>query len=374
MDRYQACLDQREQGMPGLKLLFVTRKFPPHVGGMEKAAWEMHRHLSRITQTRLVKVLARRKAFAFVFPYLMARTIIECMRWKPDVIYLQDATLSFMAPLLRTFRKPIVTTMHGLEITYPNAIYQMLVRKSLRSCDVIVCISEATAELCRQADIEDARLRTILYAISHDLNIDGEKEPLRKALESTAGIEVDGNPLLISVGRLIERKGFHWFVDTCFSELARKHNDVQYAIAGDGEMRDELKAIIDEHGLQERVHVLGRIDDHTLRLLLNAADLFVMPNLKVPGDMEGFGLVSIEAGSCGLPVVASRVDGISEALGSCGVLVEPGDQQGFVSAINSLLEDPKRRLAIGRELSDYVRIRYNWEQVALQYKTLFEEL
>ncbi|MHB8780412.1 MAG: glycosyltransferase family 4 protein [Candidatus Geothermincolia bacterium] len=356
------------------KMIFVTRKFPPHVGGMERAAWEMYQHLSEVANVRLVKALAKKGRFILALPYLLLLTIREARRWHPDVIYLQDATLAMIAPVLRTLGIPIVTTMHGLEMTYPNPLYQFLIRRTLPSCDAIVCISEATRETCRKAGIPERKLHTILYAIRQDLAIEEDRENLLAKLAIQTGLCLQEKHWLLSVGRLIERKGVYWFLNSCFAQLAESRLDLHYVIAGDGEMYQEVQAAVAQQGLSDRVHLLGYTDNETLQLLFNTADLFIMPNLKVPGDIEGFGLVSLEAGSCGLPVVAARVDGIGEALGDKGILLEPGDSDGFIRAISRMLDNEDERLRKGAELRRYVEAKYDWREVAEHYKALFAGL
>jgi glycosyltransferase involved in cell wall biosynthesis len=104
-----------------------------------------------------------------------------------------------------------------------------------------------------------------------------------------------------------------------------------------------------------------------LKLLYNTADVLIMPNL--PGYTEGFGLVSLEAASCGLPVIASELGGIKDAIkdGENGFLVEPGNPQAFIDKIHDLLSNEKERLAFGERARNYTVENYGWDKTVKKY-------
>jgi phosphatidylinositol alpha-1,6-mannosyltransferase len=116
-------------------------------------------------------------------------------------------------------------------------------------------------------------------------------------------------------------------------------------------------------GLEKRVLLLGRVSNATRKILLNAADIFIMPNITVADDVEGFGIVVLEAGSCGLPVVASNIQGIKDAVtqGQNGYLVEEGDAAGFAKKIQSMDLDKE-------VVRKHVIARYSWEEIYLEYQ------
>ena len=110
-----------------------------------------------------------------------------------------------------------------------------------------------------------------------------------------------------------------------------------------------IQAAIENNSLQDRVRLLGRMGDAELTQLYQCADVFVMPNIPIPGDMEGFGIVMLEAAMNGLPAVAARLEGIREVItpGKNGYFVETGGVAGYVSRLNSLDSDreaPKRTI------------------------------
>jgi glycosyltransferase involved in cell wall biosynthesis len=139
-----------------------------------------------------------------------------------------------------------------------------------------------------------------------------------------------------------------------------------YVIAGDGPEKNNIQKIITQKKLQKRVFLLGKIDSETLKFLYNLADIFVMPNIKVKGDMEGFGIVALEAASYGLPVIASNIEGIKDAVleGTTGFLIEEKNSFKFVEAI--------KKINLNREkIIKAVQNKFSWTIIAKQYQKIF---
>ena len=149
-----------------------------------------------------------------------------------------------------------------------------------------------------------------------------------------------------------------------------------YLIVGEGPLREIIETRIASLHLEDHVALLGQVDDAALKAAYHLAALFVMPNVPVPNDIEGFGLVALEAGAAERYVVASRLDGIPEAVVSPlnGLLVDPGDAEGFADAIIGLLEDDTARAARGRQARDFVRRNYSWDIIARRYNDIFRDV
>ena len=167
-----------------------------------------------------------------------------------------------------------------------------------------------------------------------------------------------GTRILLTVGRLVPRKGVKWFVEHVMAKLPE---NVVYAIAGTGPdeqaIRDSIRAI---GSAGTRVRLLGRVDDETRTALYTGADIFVMPNLPVGGDMEGFGLVALEAATAGALVVASDLEGIRDAVleDETGVLCPSGDAECFVARITTLLGDDAERARLAQQYATNARASF----------------
>jgi phosphatidylinositol alpha-1,6-mannosyltransferase len=164
----------------------------------------------------------------------------------------------------------------------------------------------------------------------------------------------------------VERKGTAWFVDAVMPRLP---DDVHYWIAGDGPQLPAIRTAIDRHDLHDRVRVLGRISNDNLARLYRGSDLFVMPNVPVENDMEGFGIVLLEAGQCGTPAVAAGLEGIQDVItdGVNGHLVTPEAPEAFVDAIERYRGAPEALDAAAQRAIEHTASTFGWPAVADTY-------
>jgi phosphatidyl-myo-inositol dimannoside synthase len=145
--------------------------------------------------------------------------------------------------------------------------------------------------------------------------------------------------------------------------------NILYLVSGDGADKENILTAIHESGMKHRVRLLGFMDAHARELLLNTCDIFVQPNIRVPGDMEGFGISVIEAVSCELPVVASRLEGLQDAIADreSGYLVEPENPQAFKDIIQTLLSDDAKRQSFGQHARRYIVTHFDWSVISQKY-------
>lgn len=350
-------------------ILFLTRKFPPSKGGMQRVAYELSRYLSKIARIKLVKWGGSNKWLPLVLPYLILKSLWILISTKVQVIYIQDGLLAPLGVLLKLLRIPIVITFHGRDITYGNRLYQFTIPRCAEKLDKIICISNATKQQCATRGISANKIEVIPDGICDELYMDEGKQELREWLSKELGISLNNKKVLLSVGRLVERKGFHWFIENIIPKLLEKEGDVLYLIAGDGTFRQRIETVIRQNGLQDHVIMLGIVDDKTLKTLYNLSDIFIMPNIPVKGDMEGFGIVALETASCGLPVVASDLEGIKDAIKNSenGILLEPHNPQEFINAVTELLENDELRGIFGARAREFTLKNYAWEKIADRY-------
>lgn len=163
---------------------------------------------------------------------------------------------------------------------------------------------------------------------------------------------------------MVKRKGHAWFVDAVMPRLV---SNIVYVILGDGPERESVQRAVDTHGLGGRVVLLGRQPDTILDVAYAAADLFVMPNIPVHGDMEGFGIVLLEANAMGLPAIGADLEGIRDVIqdGENGRKVPVVDTEAWIDGIGALLsEDADSQRERARQ---FVHDRFDWAHVADLY-------
>ncbi len=354
-------------------ILFITRKYPPSVGGMEKLSYEMTRAVSAIVPARVIAWRGPRWGWPLFAAMAFVRGLWACMTGPVRFIHVSDPVLAPLGlALARLTGRRWGLTAHGLDILYPRRIYQAVVLPCVRRADVVVAISQAAREACLAKGVAPARCRVIPIGV-HAPEDPPDRYLARERLRLALALELRDRPVLLIVGRLVPRKGVAWFVRQVLPLLAQVQPDVICLVVGDGPERHAVRRIVREGKMHERVVLLGRVSDTILADLYAAATLFLMPNVPVPGDMEGFGIVALEAASRGLPVVASRLEGIPDAVvdGENGVLVPPLDAQAWVSAIHRLLSDGAARADLAARAREFTRHRYRWDRLAQEYIRAF---
>jgi len=169
----------------------------------------------------------------------------------------------------------------------------------------------------------------------------------------------------------VPRKG----VDTLIEALAilarRPAGAPLLAAAGAGEQRPALEARAAELGLADRVRFVGKVDHDRVGRWMAAGDLFVLPSLS-----EGLPTVVCEAMNCGVPVVATAVDGTPEIVrdGETGILVPPGDAPALAAALARILDDPALAERMGAEALRVGRAEYTWTANAATMEEIYREV
>ena len=345
-----------------MRILFVTRKYPPRIGGMESLSYGLTTGFPEPKTT--IALRGSQKNLVWFLPYVIARVLLTAPRY--DVIHLGDALLCAAGIVPRVLqRRKVAISVHGLDLTFRPWIYQAYLKLFLRA-DVFIANSESTRRLAEGRGLSRVQAITIgvadrYFAVSRAVNRDAELEQRRA-----------GRVVLVTVGRLVRRKGAAWFVRHVLPQLS----GVLYLVVGVGAEHDEILRAARETGTEEALWLAGSVSDQRLLDLLGGADVFVMPNIAVPGDIEGFGIVAIEAAASGLPVVAARLEGIPDAIadGENGELVTSGDVSGFVRAVTRLVDDVAERRARGERGRSYTGRHNSWPRIIDRYVALFSEL
>ncbi|PSQ97791.1 MAG: glycosyltransferase family 4 protein [Bacteroidetes bacterium SW_9_63_38] len=295
------------------------------------------------------------------------------------VLFSSMVTAMLTVPLQGLFQRHGVRTAaitHGLDVTTPFPPYQWVVPRVFDALDAVFPVSRATAQACRDRGAAPERVHVIPNGIDADRfrPPDSRAEGRRALTANRNGPSVPNDALLLcSVGRQVERKGTAWFIDQVMPQLP---SDVHYWIAGDGPQDDAIRAAIARHNLDDRVHPLGRVPNDALARLYRGADLFVMPNIPVEDDLEGFGIVLLEAGQCGTPAIAARLDGIQDVItdGVNGHLVTPESPDAFADTILQYRNDPAALRRATERAAAHTTETFSWASVADLYASALQTL
>jgi glycosyltransferase involved in cell wall biosynthesis len=342
-------------------VLFLTRKYPPRKGGLETHSYHL---TTGYEGPKTIVALGRlQRHLIWFLPYVSARVLVTGHRY--DLVCLNDPMLAFAGMLAkRLWGRKVVVCLHGLDLLYPNRSYQTYLRAFL-TADAYVANSKATRRIAEERGLSPVSVITIgvskeFFKLERRHDADEEVAAARK-----------GRLVLLTTGRLIPRKGAAWFVSNVLPHL-----DVLYVVVGGGRDYERIKQAAIDANVSDRLLLIWEPDDERLQRIFSAADVFVMPNIPIPNDVEGFGIVSLEAAAAGLPVVASRLEGIPDAVadGESGILVEPLNVDAYVATIERLRADPVARVEFGERARRYVRARNDWDEIVSRYTKLFKEL
>ncbi len=227
-----------------------------------------------------------------------------------------------------------------------------------------VAISPAVADRLRAGGVPEPMLRTIYSAVDPE-SVRPRHAPA--AVRAAEGAR-PGAPLLLTVARLVRRKGLDLLLDA-LAGLSREGPPAELWIAGEGPERGALEKRSRDRGLADRVRFLGQRRD--VPDLLAASDVFVLPSRR-----EGLGVAALEAMAAGRPVVASRVGGLGEVVGheGTGLLVPPEDPAALRDALARLLNEPELRARLGAAGPARIAERHLPERMTEAYERLYHEL
>lgn len=355
-----------------IKVLFVSRAYGKNAGGMERLSFEMIRSVSNLdivaadvianeTQPGISLLSARIRSILFLF-LITPKAIFQARKY--DLIHLGDPVLSKVGWLIqKIWNTPVVVTVHGLDVRYSNPLYKLYLRLFFRNFDGYIAISE------------HAKRALLPWNVRGDVSVipPGMSDDIYSATYSRAdlsrliGVDTTKHTVLLTVGRLVPRKGHAWFVRNVLPMLPKSF---MYVIAGSGSEAEVITDAALDAGVQDRVVQLGRVSDKDLKVLYNTVDMFIQPNVPTEGDAEGFGIVMLEAALCNRSVVASKIDGIPTAIHhkKNGYLVPPQDVDAWVSTIKAAI---KAKPLAARE---YTLATFSWEKIAAEYITAFRQL
>ncbi len=348
---------------------------------MQRVALDLHDALVAdpdVTFTPLVLQTSwdgiERKVAKFMFGLL--RELPRRVRnGEADVVLFSSMVTATLTMLLgRTFRKHGVKAaaiVHGLDVTTPAFLHQRLVvPRTFAALDAVLPVSRATGDACTSRGLPTSKLHVVPNGIRPDRfpSIADRMTMQTELANAFPNVQRPKDGLLLcSVGRQVPRKGFTWFVENVMPTLPE---DVHYWIGGAaGPDTENVQAAITRHGLTQRVQLLGRLSETQLAALYRGSDLFMMPNVPVPGDMEGFGVVMLEAGLCATPAIAAGIEGILDVItdGTNGHLVTSGDAQAFKDAILRYHHQPERLEALAQRTLGHIHQTFTWSAVARQY-------
>jgi phosphatidylinositol alpha-1,6-mannosyltransferase len=267
----------------------------------------------------------------------------------------------------------LASIAHGKEFLIPKRgaratpLSKLYCHKTLRNLDAVFAMSRYTGRLASDTGARFVQL------IPPGVDFNRFQPNADRKMPSRVAIEGKG-PFLLTVARLVPRKGIDTVIES-LPRLTEAHPGLSYLIAGDGEDRERLEELSNTLGVRSHVQFLGRCSDDEVTALYAACDVFLLQSRieRDTGDVEGLGLVLLEAQASGTPVIAARSGGMPDALveGETGLLVPPGDRDALAVAIGSLLGNRERLVRMGQAARRFA-CTHSWRETAVAVLAAYE--
>ncbi|MCK2199403.1 glycosyltransferase family 4 protein [Corynebacterium callunae] len=361
------------------RTLVVTNDFPPRVGGIQSYIRDFIGTQDPSTITVFASTQDSQEAQAYD-----ATLDFEVIRWPRSVMLPSPTTaqamaeiikarnidnvwfgaaapLALMAPAARQAgANKIIASTHGHEVGWSMLpVSRNLLGKIGKEVDLITYISDYTLHRFKDAFGEDAKYRHLPSGV--DIHTFKPASTIQK-LNTRAAHGLDSqDPLILCISRLVPRKGQDSLIKALPAVL-RKYPTAQLLIVGSGPYEAKLRKLATQ--LSKNVQFLGRLDHQEMIDLLATADIFAMPaRTRGKGlDVEGLGIVYLEAQACAVPVIAGTSGGAPETLTpASGVVVEGRDVDKLSEALLKLLDNPQLRAEMGAAGRAHVKEKWAWE-------------
>ncbi len=366
----------------------VTNDFPPRVGGIQSFVHEAVRGLDPAQVVVYASSHPGAADFDAVQPFPVVRdrstVLLPTPRVRREVVALlrsQSATavwfgaaapLGLLAPALRRAgARRIVATTHGHEAGWAQLpVARSLLRRIARNVDVVTYLGGYTRGKLARALDGTGNLERLAPGVDVDR--------FRPGIDATAvraRYSLDAAPTVVCVSRLVRRKGQDALLDA-WPDILAKVPAARLLVVGEGRYRRSLERRAGAASVAGSVTFTGAISDDELPAHLAAGDVFAMPCRTRRGglDVEGLGMVYLEASACAVPVVAGRSGGAPDAVldGRTGIVVDGRSRQEVTAAVAGLLADPVRGGAMGDAGRAWVEQSWQWPAVSARLNALLQ--
>ena len=343
----------------GNEIHFITTGHPSRLSGYDERVY-LHK-----------VVTGEYPLFQQYTPYSLSlavkiREVAE--QYRLDLVHVHyaipHAASAFLAKeMLKPQRLPTMTTLHGTDITLVGIMpsYYEITRFSIEKSDAVTAVSE----FLRRETVREFRIERPIEVI-HNF-VDTELFRPKASCAARSRLSPNGEKVLMHISNFRKVKNLPVLLQV-FNEV-QKHIPARLALVGDGPERESVERQAEDMGIIERVDFLG--DQEFVAELLPAADVFLLPS-----QHESFGLAALEAMSCGVPVVGSRIGGLPEVIihEETGYLCDPNDVACMSAIVLGLLRDEDLRLKIGRAARARAEQEFNRDKVVARYVDAYQRL
>ncbi len=368
-----------------MRILYVSHLHPPenapldNMGGMQRVSMQLIDELNTREDIEIKTIIqhAPWKGIEIKTAFFLTKLVFKLPKivkeFKPDIILFSSMVTASLAKFCRNkIDVPMVTINHGQDVKMPIGIYQNFVPKVFEALDGVISVSEATRQECIKRGMSPEKGVALPNGFDmSDFKDVPDKSVGRQEIEKAFSVDLSKKTLLLTVGRQVKRKGHEWFITEVLPQIK---SEIIYLVIGAGPEHERLKELVKDSNLQEKVLMAGKQPDEVLKNAYAGSDIFIMPNIPISGDMEGFGIVLLEANLAGTPAVAADLEGIKDVIenGKNGYKIKVKDSKSFSEQIDSLIENNLEEMSSSSR--KFVLENFTWNKVAQQYISYLKEI
>ena len=352
------------------KTLLLTHEYYPYRGGIGTYCYNLFKHYSPhdylvatdqreipdnnpVIRVRLVSSIMRPR---WLMGCLTVARIVRKYSIE-QIVTPHILPLGRIAYVLkRILGIPYIISLHGFDINLALERKEKITRKILSSAHAIIVNSHATKEI-----VDGLHLKHLVEVITPYYNA----TLVNKDLETKLKEQYAGKKVILTTGRLVKRKGQDMIIQA-LPGIVKRVPMAHYVMVGDGPDKEYLQQLAKDYGVMDRVTFVPDVADADLGAYYSVASLFAMPARRIGPDMEGFGIVYLDAASFGLPVIAGNSGGEAEAVGdgSAGLIVNVRSLEQIIESIVNILEDPELAHYLGENARERLKQLPTWDDQA----------
>ena len=364
-----------------MKILLFTLEYPPQIGGVGNYYYNLVKFWSQADDVFVLdnsddKLI--NKSFPVLKWYPAFRKLQEEIKKnKIDYVLVGNilplGTATWLLAKILKFKYGVI--LHGTDIVYAKKSWRkkLLAKIILKNASHVICNSEFTRNVVIGLSDSFKDKAIVAYpGISNEI-----ADSRRQITELKNNYNLENKIVLFSVGRLIKRKGVDKVVEA-MPEILREVPNLVYFVAGSGSDEKYLNSLAEKNNLfchceeysrlgiagnSDAMVFLGKITDEEKWAWLEVCDIFIQPTREEAGNLDGFGIVYLEANLAGKPVIAGNTGGVSEAVidNSTGLLVDPENIQEIKNAVIKLAGDQELRKKLGEQGRERVQKDFQWK-------------
>ncbi len=376
------------------KIICITNDFGPRAGGIETFVMGLIERLPRgavIVFTSQqgdtrgydqgwldqfgVEVIRDRAKILLPTPRVTRAVKKIIVREKIDIVFFGAAApLAVMSRSLRKAGvKNIVSLTHGHEVWWAKLwLFNWVIRFVGKNVDHLTYLGDFTREQIARALSAESISAMVKIAPGIDT---AHFAPQTSAVELRDSLGLADKKVIVSVGRLVHRKGQDSLI-SALPAILQSHPKAHILMVGEGPYRNHLEKLVRDLDLAESITFIGRIQYADLPRYICVGDVFAMPSRsRLAGlEVEGLGIVYLEASACGLPVIAGKSGGAPDAVieGETGITVDGRNPAEIAMAVISLFDDPVKAKAMGKRGRQWIESDWRWDIWARKFAQLLK--